>query len=51
MILLGHKDSLSKRNLEEVLRDEDSIVLSEVRFLLEELERLEGRRLRIGLES
>ncbi len=51
MILLGHKDSLSKRNLEEVLRGGDSIVLAEVRFLLEELERLEGRRLRIGLES
>ncbi len=32
LILLGHKDSLSKRNLEEVLRDEDSIVLSEVSF-------------------
>ncbi len=51
MILLGHKHSLSKRNLEEVLRGGDSIVLAEVRFLLEELERLEGRRLRIGLES
>ncbi|ACP54951.1 partial transposase in ISC1190 [Sulfolobus islandicus M.16.27] len=32
LVLLGHKDSLSKKNLEEVLRDEDSIVLSEVSF-------------------
>ncbi len=45
MILLGHKDSLSKRNLEEVLRGGDGIVLSEVRFLLEELERLEGKKI------
>ncbi|ADX85922.1 transposase [Sulfolobus islandicus REY15A] len=30
LILLGYKDSLSKRNLEEVLRGGDSIVLSEV---------------------
>ncbi|BDB99473.1 IS110 family transposase [Saccharolobus caldissimus] len=44
LILLGYKDSLSKRNLEEVLRGGDSIVLAEVRFLLEELERLEVRK-------
>jgi hypothetical protein len=30
LILLGYKDSLSKKNLEEVLRGGDSIVLSEV---------------------
>jgi transposase len=42
LILLGYKDSLSKRNLEEVLRSEDNIVLAEVRFLLEELERLDN---------
>ncbi|QGR16559.1 IS110 family transposase [Sulfurisphaera ohwakuensis] len=44
LILLGYKDSLSKKNLEEVLRGGDSIVLAEVRFLLEELERLEVRK-------
>jgi transposase len=44
LVLLGYRDSLSKRNLEEVLRGGDSIVLSEVSFLLEELERLEGRK-------
>ncbi|QGR15774.1 IS110 family transposase [Sulfurisphaera ohwakuensis] len=44
LILLGYKDSLSKKNLEEVLRGGDSIVLVEVRFLLEELERLEVRK-------
>ncbi|MEJ2773317.1 IS110 family transposase [Stygiolobus sp. CP859M] len=44
LVLLGYS-SLSKRNLEEVLRGGgDSIVMSEVRFLLEELERLEGRK-------
>ncbi|QGR18227.1 IS110 family transposase [Sulfurisphaera ohwakuensis] len=44
LTLLGYKDSLSKKNLEEVLRGGDSIVLVEVRFLLEELERLEVRK-------
>ncbi|QGR17457.1 IS110 family transposase [Sulfurisphaera ohwakuensis] len=44
LTLLGYKDSLSKKNLEEVLRGGDSIVLAEVRFLLEELERLEVRK-------
>jgi len=44
LVLLGYS-SLSKRNLEEVLRGGgDSIVLAEVRFLLEELERLESRK-------
>ncbi|ACP47932.1 partial transposase in ISC1190 [Sulfolobus islandicus Y.N.15.51] len=32
LVLLGYSDSLSKKNLEEVLRGEDSIVLSEVSF-------------------
>ncbi len=49
MILLGHKHSLSKKNLEKILRGGDNIVLAEVSF--EELERLEGRRLGKGLES
>jgi len=45
LVLLGYSDSLSKRNLEEVLRGGgDGIVLAEVRFLLEELERLESRK-------
>lgn len=44
LILLGYRDSLSKENLNEVLRGEDNVVLSEVRFLLGELERLEGRK-------
>ncbi|BFI74756.1 IS110 family transposase [Sulfurisphaera ohwakuensis] len=44
LILLGYRDSLSKRNLSEVLRGEDNVVLAEVRFLLGELERLEGRK-------
>ncbi|BDB99794.1 IS110 family transposase [Saccharolobus caldissimus] len=50
LILLGYKDSLSKRNLEEVLRGGDNVVLAEVRFLLEELERLEGRKREIEKE-
>jgi len=32
LVLLGYSDSLSKKNLEEVLRGGDSIVLSEVSF-------------------
>jgi len=32
LVLLGYRDSLSKKNLEEVLRGGDSIVLSEVSF-------------------
>ncbi|AAK42951.1 First ORF in transposon ISC1190 [Saccharolobus solfataricus P2] len=32
LILLGYKDSLSGKNLNEVLRGEDNIVLSEVSF-------------------
>ncbi|QXJ32622.1 hypothetical protein J5U21_02273 [Saccharolobus shibatae] len=44
LILLGYRDSLSRENLNEVLRGEDNAVLSEVRFLLGELERLEGRK-------
>ncbi|QXJ31001.1 hypothetical protein J5U21_00650 [Saccharolobus shibatae] len=51
LILLGYSDSLSKRNLEEVLKGEDSVVLAEVRFLLEELERLEGREIEKELEN
>ena len=53
LILLGYRDSLSKENLNEVLRGEDNVVLSEVRFLLGELERLEGRKREIeeGLEN
>ncbi|MEM3234042.1 MAG: IS110 family transposase [Saccharolobus sp.] len=43
LILLGYRDSLSRENLNEVLRG-DNVVLSEVRFLLEELERLEARK-------
>jgi transposase len=35
LILLGYSDSLPKRNLEEVLKGEDNIILTEVRFLLE----------------
>ncbi|AAK42671.1 IS110 family transposase [Saccharolobus solfataricus] len=50
LILLGYKDSLSKKNLNEVLRGEDNIVLSEVRFLLDELERLEVRKREIEEE-
>jgi len=50
LILLGYRDSLSKENLNEVLRGEDNVVLSEVRFLLGELERLEGRKREIEEE-
>jgi Transposase and inactivated derivatives len=50
LVLLGYRDSLSKKNLEEVLRGGDSVVLAEVRFLLEELERLEGRKREIEKE-
>jgi len=32
LVLLGYRDSLSKRNLEEVLRGGDSVVLAEVSF-------------------
>jgi transposase len=32
LILLGYRDSLSKKNLEEVLRGGDNIVLAEVSF-------------------
>ncbi|QXJ32431.1 hypothetical protein J5U21_02082 [Saccharolobus shibatae] len=44
LVLLGYRDSLSRKNLNEVLRGEDNAVLSEVRFLLGELERLEARK-------
>ncbi len=50
MVLLGYRDSLSRKNLEEILRGGDGIVLSEVRFLLEELERLEARKREIEKE-
>ncbi|AKA74859.2 IS110 family transposase [Saccharolobus solfataricus] len=50
LVLLGYRDSLSKKNLEEVLRGGDSIVLAEVRFLLEELERLKTRKREIEKE-
>ena len=49
-MLLGYSDSLSKRNLKEVLKGGDSVVLAKIRFLLEELERLEGGRLRRSLK-
>ncbi len=44
LTLLGHKDSLSKRNLERALGEGEGIVLDEVRFLLHELGRLEERK-------
>ncbi|QXJ32191.1 hypothetical protein J5U22_01750 [Saccharolobus shibatae] len=44
LVLLGYRDSLSGKNLNEILRGEDNAVLSEVRFLLGELERLEARK-------
>ncbi|QXJ28503.1 hypothetical protein J5U23_01372 [Saccharolobus shibatae B12] len=50
LVLLGYRDSLSRENLNEVLRGEDNAVLSEVRFLLGELERLEGRKREIEEE-
>ena|GEM_PF-4223002 len=39
LILLGYKDSLSKKNLAKVLKEEDNLIMVEVRFLLNELER------------
>ncbi|AAK41100.1 Partial transposase in ISC1190 [Saccharolobus solfataricus P2] len=44
LILLGYSDSLSRKNLSEVLEGGDNIILSEVKFLLDELERLEARK-------
>ncbi|AAK41896.1 Partial transposon ISC1190 [Saccharolobus solfataricus P2] len=50
LILLGYRDSLSRKNLNEVLRGEDNAALSEIRFLLGELERLEARKREIEEE-
>ncbi|AAK41135.1 Hypothetical protein SSO0844 [Saccharolobus solfataricus P2] len=41
---MGYSDSLSRKNLSEVLEGGDNIILSEVKFLLDELERLEARK-------
>ena len=53
LTLLGYNDSLSKKNLSEVLKGKDSVVLAEVKFLLDQLERLEARKREIeeGLED